>query len=637
MCGIIGLIDFNNKFGKKNIINILQKALKSQSFRGPDNNSFWLHENNQVALAHNRLSIIDLSSNGNQPMTSNSGNFVISYNGEVYNYLSLKRELEKDVSFKGNSDTEVILEYISKFGLENSVKNMDGMFSLALWDEKKRSIYLARDKIGIKPIYWTLNNDFFFFCSDLRCLKTIPNFDPKINKTSLSQLLKYGYIRAPNSIFENVHKLKPGEILSVDIFRKKINYKYWDSKSLKNYSKFSGLSSHQIDSEIEKKITQSIKSSMISDVPTGAFLSGGIDSSLLVSIMNNHTKNLKTFSIGFNENKYNEAQHSKKIAKYLGTDHHELYLSDNDLLDVIPKLPEIYSEPFGDSSQIPTYLVSKMSKKYVKVVLSGDGADELFGGYNRYFYADKIRAMKRLVPKFLLTNISKLFLYFFQRYGLQFYERFNISRIPQLMDKLKKVFLILSEKDSFIYETLISTKHNSDKLIKDFTSSINLGLNDGLDCKNFFEFMQLEDMLHYLPDDILTKVDRASMFCSQEVRVPYLNKDVIESSWKLDQKFKEKKIILKRILNNYLPEDLFLRPKMGFGVPLGEWLTGKLHSWMHDTLDRKKIIEEGFYDYDEIFKIKENKINIINNKYLLWNVLTFQAWLDNFKKKTVNI
>ena len=529
----------------------------------------------------------------------------------------------------------MILEHISENGIENTINTIDGMFSIAVWDKKEECIYLARDRVGIKPLYWTKNSDFLFFCSDLRCLNSLPNFNPSIKKESLSELLKYGYIRSPNSIFKNVYKLNPGEILSINKLGYEEKNVYWSTDSLKDIDKFSKKNNQSIQSEIKKELFISIKKSMVSDVSIGAFLSGGIDSSLLVSMMSQLTKKLETFSIGFNEKKFNEAHYAKKIADYLKTDHHEMYVSNNDLLDVIPQLPEIYSEPFGDSSQIPTYLVSKMSKKHVKVVLSGDGADELFGGYNRYFYADKIRKIKKFFPNFFKKNVSKFFISLLEHKDLKLLEKFNFYKIPQLKEKLKKIFLILNQDDKFIYEALISTNLNPNRLINSYNSSNpHNGILKFTD-SNFFEYMQKEDFKNYLPDDILTKVDRASMFCSQEVRVPYLNKDVIELSWKLDPGLKKKKIILKRILKEFLPEKFFLRPKMGFGIPLGEWLNGKLYDWMNDTLSKKKVVDEGFFNYNEIENLMKDNISITNNKYLLWNVITFQAWFDNFKKNKI--
>ena len=629
MCGILGLIN-KKDFNISQTTEILEYGLKHQNFRGPDNQSIWMNNRGNASLAHNRLSIIDLSKNGNQPMTSKCGRFTITYNGEVYNFKEIKKTLENDTVFNGHSDTEVIVECISRYGVHKTVRKLDGMFALAVWDEKENKLFLARDKVGIKPLYWTENERFFFFCSDLKCIKALPKFNLQVCQEALSQLLRYGCVQSPLSIFKNVYKLNPGEILTFDNFVKTKVASYWGVDELKNQSKYKNLSLDDVSRKIEKELINSIRSSMISDLPIGAFLSGGIDSSLLVSIMSKYSKKLKTFSIGFYEKQFNEARYAKKISDFLNTEHHEMYLRNSDLLDVIPQLPEIYSEPFADSSQIPTYLVSKMSKKYVTVVLSGDGADEFFGGYNRYYYAARLRKLKKFIPNPIRNLLSTLTLNFIESKFISSVEKVNFSRIPQLKDKIKKAVNILKNKDSDIYQNLISTDPLSNKLIRNKHQISGPIINHEEKGIDFFEYMQLEDIIHYLPNDILTKVDRASMYCSQEVRVPYLNGNVMESAWKLEKKHKENKIVLKTILQRYIPLSLFSRPKMGFGIPLGEWLNHQLRDWMNDSLEEKKLKEQGFFDIDEIKRISCSKKAVYKNKYLLWNVLMFQNWYEKF-------
>ena len=631
MCGILGLIN-KKKCCLNQMTEILKHGLNIQNHRGPDNQSLWINEKCNASLAHNRLSIIDLSENGNQPMTSKCGRFTITYNGEVYNFPKIKKDLENYVVFKGHSDTEVIVECISKYGVLNTIEKLDGMFALAVWDEKENKLFLARDRVGIKPLYWTNTEHFFFFCSDLKCIKALPRFYPEVSQQALSQLLRYGCVRSPLSIFKNVFKLNPGQILIFDKLGKTRIDSYWSADELKNRPKYTKLSLEDTSRIIEKELINSIKSSMISDVPIGAFLSGGVDSSLLVSIMSQYSKKLKTFSVGFFEERFNEAKYAKEISKFLGTNHYELYLNKTDLLNVIPQIPEIYSEPFGDSSQIPTYLVSKMSKKHVKVVLSGDGADEFFGGYNRYYYASKIRNFKQFVPNQIEKFLSKLAMKFIESRFSSSFKNISFSRTPQLSDKLKKILLILQNSEEYIYEQLISTNVYSDHFLRNSKSNIQTSSIKDECGENFFEFMQLQDIKSYLPDDILTKVDRASMYCSQEVRVPYLNRNVIESAWGLEKEFKQNKIILKTILNRYIPKKLFLRPKMGFGIPLGEWLNSSLKVWMNDSLEKKKLKEQGFFDVKKVKDISSLSSSVENNKYLLWNILMFQNWFDNFSK-----
>lgn len=625
MCGIVGFFKSNkNNFCSKKLIIEQVKLLQH---RGPNNKGYLLEKN--ITLGHTRLSILDLSNKANQPMFSDCGRYVMTYNGEVYNFKNIKKKLKK-LSFKTESDTEIILESISQFGVEKTLESLDGMFALGIWDKKKRKLFIARDRLGIKPLYWSLHKESFFFSSEMKTFKILPGFKPKVKKSSLYNLLRYSCIPSPNSIFENIHKVQPGELIMFGEDLRVEKKKYWSSVSLINdrqiYSNELSSCTDLIESELEK----SISSTMVSDVPIGAFLSGGIDSSLVTSLMVKQSKKrIQTYSIGFRDKDFNEANYAKKISQHLQTDHNEAYVSEKDLLDVIPLLPNIYCEPFADSSQIPTYLVSKLSSKKTKVILSGDGADEIFGGYNRYFYAEKISQSTQIFPNIFKKILSNCLAFISKKNSLNVQDLFLRKKIPQFNEKLMKLSKIISNDKSFLYETLISSSQNCEEYLINFNPSKNIQ-NLMLNELDFFEAMQFQDLNNYLPNDILTKVDRASMYCSQEVRVPYLNKNIVKAAWSLPKEFKKNKLILRLILEKYVPKDLFDRPKMGFGIPLEQWLTGCLKDWMFSSLNKEKLESQGYFNINFLQNVTKNNKSIANNKYVLWNILMFQVWYDNF-------
>lgn len=625
MCGIVGFLKTSNYFfDSKNLITNQIELLKH---RGPNNQDFKLYKN--IAFGHTRLSILDLSVKANQPMESQCGRYMIVYNGEIYNFKDLRKKLQK-IDFKTESDTEVIVELISNFGVKKTLNLLDGMFAIGIWDKKKSELSIARDRFGIKPLYWAIHNKSFFFSSELKTFRIIPNLKPKVKKSSIFSLLRYSCIPAPETIFENIFKVEPGKFIVYDKNQKLIKDEFWNSTSLVKNRKVISTDLNKCSDFIESELEKTVSSTMISDVPIGSFLSGGIDSSLITALMTKFSKTkVQSYSIGFENKEFNEANYANKIAKYLQTDHNEAYVSEKELLDVIPLLPKIFSEPFADSSQIPTYLVSKLSSKNTKVILSGDGADELFGGYNRYYLAEKIEYSKRLIPNPIKIFLSKTLKYISEKNKKNIQDLILRKPIPQFNDKLQKLAqIILGDKD-FIYENLISSSSRCDNLIKDFQPQLKeLNFKDSELC--FFETMQFQDLNDYLHNDILTKVDRASMYCSQEVRVPYLNINVVEAAWSLPKNLKKNKLILKNILQKYIPRGLFERPKMGFGIPLGTWLTGCLKDWMLSTLEKKKIIEQGYFCNDSLQKIVRDDLSINRNKYVIWNILMFQCWYDNF-------
>jgi asparagine synthase (glutamine-hydrolysing) len=632
--------------------DVIVKMNSAISHRGPDTSGTWTGKNSGIIFGHQRLSIIDLSVAGNQPMQSNSGRFILTYNGEVYNHLEIRRELEKDNSntkWKGNSDTETLLEAIDFWGIEVTLKKIDGMFAFGLWDQKMRCLILARDRIGEKPLYFgwqgTGDNKVFIFGSELKALKVHPEFEGEINRDAIALQLRHNCIPAPYSIYKNIYKLLPGYYLQLKERDLKKNLlpspkKYWSLTERAIYSNNNQLrlSEADIQKDLELHLKNAVKKQMISDVPIGTFLSGGIDSSTVVALMQSQsTHPVKTFTVGFSESDYNESKYAKKIAKHLGTNHTELYVSSKAAIDVIPKLPTIYDEPFSDSSQIPTFLVSQLAKQHVRVALSGDGGDELFCGYNRHIMNKKFSNIFRFMPlvfrKILSNRIKSISTQKWNRFsklmpGLNHYAKFG--------DKIHKAAdLLNTRKLSDIYYMLCSHWQNPDKVVINsqepgtFLTKFKPELKE----LNSQQQMMALDFITYLPDDILTKVDRAAMASSLETRVPFLDHKLIEYVWKIPHSLKFRngngKWILKKILNQYVPKNLTERPKMGFEIPLGSWLCGPLRDWAENLLNEKRLKQEGYFNPKLIRdKWTEHLSGKKNWQYDLWDVLMFQAWIE---------
>jgi len=648
MCGIAGfwIQRENNKEASKEEIIKMTRIL---AHRGPDDEGFYIDEKTGIALGHRRLSILDLSPKGHQPMISCSGRYVIVYNGEVYNYKELRKEIKNncDIKFKSDTDTEVILAGFEIWGIEETLRRVNGMFAFALWDRKEKELFLARDRIGIKPLYYGIQNGILFFASELKAIRANRFFKPEIDRSALALFFRHNYIPAPYSIYKNIKKLEPAYYAIID---KNLNIKircYWNiEKIVKDGVKTPiELSEKEATLELEKLLLDSVKKRMIADVPLGAFLSGGIDSSTVVALMQAQSNiPVKTFTIGFYEDNYSEAKCAKKVAKHLSTDHTELYVTPKEAIDVIPKLPDIYDEPFSDSSQIPTFLVSQLTKRYVTVSLSGDGGDELFGGYNRYFWASNIWSRMKFLPFALRLKMAKVvFLFspqsidnFFKKIEIIIPEKFKQTLYGDKLYKLSKV--LISRSSDEIYKRLISHWKSPEGLVLNSKESKTI-LDDFLRIKdfipNFKDRMMFFDFMTYLPDDILTKVDRASMAVSLEVRVPILDYRIVEFSKKLPLNFKIKngksKWILRQILYKYVPKELVERPKMGFGVPIDNWLRSPLKDWAEDLLDEKKIKRDGFLNPEPIKKLwKEHLSGKRNWQYLLWDVLMFQMWKERW-------
>ena len=614
----------------------------SLAHRGPDGHDIWIDSDAGVALVHRRLAIVDLSPAGHQPMLSADGRFVITYNGEVYSHLEIRAELEaKGHVFRGHSDTEVILESIVQHGMKATAKRLIGMFALAVWDRHERTLTLVRDRVGIKPLYWAKFGERFFFGSELKALRACPGWSPRIKAQAVAAFMRHNYIPAPHTIYEGVYKLEPGTILTLRPGKEPAFEKFWDARQVAS----AGLQNPLRDDDatlidrMEQLLTDAVGKRMMADVPLGAFLSGGIDSSLVVALMKaSNAGPVKTFSIGFENMEFNEAPHAAAIARHLGTEHTELTVTAREALEVVPRLAEMYDEPFADSSQVPTYLVSAMTRKYVTVALSGDGGDELFAGYNRYQVASLFhRTLSRLpmsLRKMLAASITSV--------GIESWDRLGRlvpkGHLPPLLgDKLHKAASVLDAPDgSSLYRRLVSHWEPAE-IMPDVTEPRGL-LCDGSVRSEFpdlLDRMQFLDLVTYLPDDILTKVDRASMAIGLEARVPLLDHRVIELAWQLPHSVKIRggvtKWIARQVLYRHVPRQLIERPKMGFGVPLGEWLKGPLRAWAENLISEKKLGESGLLNAQLVRRRwLEHLSGQRNWQYLLWDVLMFEAWRERW-------
>ena len=643
MCGIAGFIDCKASDIQKRE-NIAHSMGEAMYRRGPDGGDIWVSSDHGIAFSHRRLSIIDLSSAGQQPMTSSCGRFVLVYNGEIYNAADIRPKIiaQKGTNFKGHSDTEVLLEAIATWGLEDTLDQLIGMFVFALWDKREKRLTLCRDRLGIKPLYWSYNNGSLIFGSILKALKIHPNCPKQIDHDAVASYLRFNYIPAPQSIYKDVNKLLPGQLLTFDLEGDKTPHlsTYWnleDAVSRGQQKPFSGTDEDAINT-LENLLEDAVGKRMISDVPFGAFLSGGIDSSIVAALMQKQSSSpVNTFSIGFEDQGYNEAQHAAEVAKHLGTNHTELYVTPTEARDVIPHLPDIYDEPFADSSQIPTYLVSKLTRKHVTVALSGDGGDELFGGYRRHITAHQYGDRINNIPNALRSLSSCAIRSLSPQTWNKIFQIIPTSRRPSHPgDTLYKLASVLGEDSDGYYRTLVSNWQNPDSLLLKGREHKGLIWNSELNksIPNAVDRMQYLDTLTYLPDDILTKVDRASMAASLEARVPILDHRIVEFSWSLPQHMKirngQGKWLLRKILDKHVPKQLIDRPKMGFGVPIDSWLRGPLKEWANDLLSVHALKEQGLLEPESVQqKLKEHMAGSHNWQHQLWNVLMLQSWLKS--------
>lgn len=648
MCGIVGIIASNVT---SDDIEVMSDVI---IHRGPDDGGFWVDPSHTVALGHRRLSIIDLSPEGSQPMHSVSGRYVIVFNGEIYNFQELRRQVVESGfshTWRGHSDTEVVLACIDTWGVEATLKKLNGMFAIALYDLETRHLHLARDRMGEKPLYYGKIGHSIYFGSEIKSIKqSCPNH-LTLNRDALGLYMRHGYIPAPWSVYETIYKLQPGYwmTISVDDYDKTVvspalSRPYWSISEVAAtgiQSRITG-SDTEIMNDLTERLMTSVNLRMISDVPLGAFLSGGYDSSLIVALMQaQSSKPIKTFSIGFDQEGYNEAVHAKAVASHLGTDHTELYVTPQQALDVIPTLSKMYCEPFADSSQIPTYLVAKLAKQHVTVALSGDAGDELFGGYTRYFLSHDLWDILSKLPLYLRHKLSE-FIYKFPCSSWDKVLKLLFSILPSRYhfqtpgEKLYKLATVLeSSSINQLYYYLVSGIKDPSLWLTHPHEAVSMLTDQSVVCpsKYHIERMMYLDMVSYLPDDILVKVDRASMAVSLETRVPFLDHELVEYSWRLPYHYKVRqgqgKWILKQLTHQYIPQEIMDRPKMGFGIPVGSWLRGPLRDWADALLEPTKLKNQGIFNGNYVRKQWDDHVaGRFDWGASLWTALMLQDWLD---------
>lgn len=654
MCGIGGFLDTSHGFGSAELQAIVLKMMHTLRHRGPDDCGAWVDVQAGIALGHRRLSILDLSPEGHQPMHSACGRYVISFNGEVYNFKALRSELEElGYTFRGHSDTEVMLACISQWGLFSAVKRFNGMFAFALWDRRERQLHLVRDRLGEKPLYYGWMGKTVVFGSELKALLAHPHSEPELDRNALALCMRHSYVPAPYSIYKDISKVLPGTIVTISetgTDRAPEVTRYWSVRSAAERGvaePFTGSSTEAL-ARLDDLFRDAVKLRMEADVPLGAFLSGGVDSSAVVSLMQAQSgKPVRTFTVGFHEAAYNEANDAQLVARHLGTTHTELYVTPEETMAVIPRLPALYDEPFSDPSQIPTFLISELARRDVTVTLSGDGGDELFAGYNRYFWGlsawQKIGWLPMALRAFAAGGLKMV--------SPRLWETVFRTMEPVLPkhlrqrnpgNKLHKLAeLLLATAPEAMYSVLVSHWKSPASLVIGASepSTVLTDPSQWANLPDFAQRMMYLDMIMYLPDDILVKMDRASMGVSLEARVPFLDHRVVEFAWQLPLSMKirngQGKWLLRQLLYKYVPAALIDRPKMGFGVPIDSWLRGTLREWAEALLDDKRLRDQGFFFPATIRDIWSAHLSGQGNwQYQLWNVLMFQAWLDHQRHMT---
>lgn len=637
MCGFAGFKTTASAFGDS--LTIAKQMADTLTSRGPDDSGEWQDQEGGVVLAHRRLAVVDLSAAGHQPMLSASGRWVLAYNGEIYNHLELRRQLAAEVAaptWRGHSDTETLLAAIEAWGVDETLKRSVGMFALALWDRSERALWLARDRIGEKPLYYGWQGETFLFGSELKALRAHPSFNASVNRGALALLLRHNYVPGPHSIYAGIQKLPPGTWLKLGRKQRDVQpVAYWslaEAAERGTADPFVGSDTEAIDA-LERHLGHAVRGQMMADVPLGAMLSGGVDSSLIAALMQaGSTQPVRTFTIGFDEKAYNEAEHASAVAAHLGTDHTELRLSGNDALQLIPQLPGMYDEPFADSSQLPTHMVMKLARQHVTVALSGDAGDEFFGGYNRYVLGPKVWKQIGWMPASIRAGLSQLA----ANLPAMVLDRLGTTQSREKMQKLARLLSAgnLRSIDD-LYRGLVTEWPDAASMVIDGSIPANL-----LDQRERWPKladpvarMMALDGLTYLPDDILVKVDRAAMAVSLETRAPFLDRDVMEFAWSLPMSMKLRdgrgKWILRELLDRHVPRGLIERPKMGFGIPLDAWLRGPLRDWAESLLAEDRLRREGYFDPKPIRRAWMRHVRgEASFGYRLWSVLMFQSWLE---------
>ena len=641
MCGIVG---FRSIRHFQELQEFLPEAVAKLTHRGPDDSGLFFDERYGIGVGHRRLSIIDLSEAGRQPMSSDDGTVHIVYNGEVYNFREIRETLEKSGhGFKSSTDTEVILKSYLEWGIE-CLQEFIGMFSLAIWDSRDQCLYLARDRLGIKPLFYYFRDGTLLFASELKALMACRTFDRDLDPDSLPLFLHYQYVPAPRTIFKNTHKLLPGSYLLYD-GQELRSHTYWSPPDGSAVAMHSTLDEKDGLRQLDELLTQAVSACLISDVPLGALLSGGIDSSMVVALMQKvSTAPVRTFSIGFNEEGYNEAPWAAKVANHLGTDHTEFYLTPREAMEVIPNLPEMYDEPFADSSAIPTFLVCQMARDHVTVALSGDGGDEQFSGYVRYWSTQAMATGLKRLPGSVKSAAEALLGTIPYRWVEKCYlpwrqflpQRFRVANFPDKWQKLVHLLDQTAIADIYRMTICLWSKDELPQLMGKYLpeSQYEKTFSETEDWPLLSRLMRV-DQRTYLPDAMLTKVDRASMAVSLEVRVPLLDHRVVEYTAKLPDSLKYRngtgKFLLKRLLGQYLPAHLIERPKMGFGVPIDRWFREELKDLLLDYLSPERLKKEGLFDHILVEKkLKEHLSGQINHHYRLWALLMWEMWRERW-------
>ncbi len=629
MCAITGFCDFTKKTDKQ----ILQNMTDTLHHRGPDDSGYSFYENTfaNIGLGHRRLSILDLSKYGHQPMRFSK--YEIVYNGEVYNFKEIREELiQLNYTFESDSDTEVILKAYHKWGIK-AVDKLNGMFAISIYDNEAQTLVLIRDRSGIKPLYYYSKNDLFMYSSELKSFHQHPSFEKDIDKDALGQFLMYGYILEPYAIFKHTHKLRAGHYLTLDLKSKKFEeVKYWNVKDYYDKPKLD-ISTDEAVEMTDKLLKSSFEYRMVSDVPVGVFLSGGYDSSAVTSILqSDRSDKINTFTIGFKEKGFDEAPYAKQVAQHLGTNHTEYYCTQKDALSIIPTLAEIYDEPFGDSSAIPTILVSQLAKKDVTVALSADAGDEIFAGYGKYDTALKYHNSFSKIPKPIRAILKNSMDIVNPKYIPLTH---NIYNFETRYDKVKNILDSYNTSQTMKITSQLFTENEVDRLLLNKHSQKSTNFDMDIEGLSDLERILLVDYKTYLPDDILTKVDRATMSVSLEGREPLLDYRIIEFAAQLPDNLKyrdgQKKWILKEVVHKYLPKEMMDRPKMGFGVPLMEWFKDELKEMFLYYLDEERLKNEGMFDVKEVIYLRDNFLNGKNNNARkLWNILMFEMWYEKW-------